>query len=151
MNYFSIIKQSIFSGIIAALAMIPPAILFKYFGLRVGEYGQNSGALLFGESNPLLLFVQHIIIAGISALPLILLFTKTKYHRTPILTGAIYGVIYYLIVNSLILPILFGDQTPWELGFRYIYPSLIIHIVYGATLGFTALQFIKLCHTTIRN
>ncbi len=139
----SIIKQSIKSGIIAALLMVPPGVLFKYFGLHIGNYGPKFGAFLFGEINPMMLFIQHIVISCLSAIPLILLFAKTNCYRKPILTGTIYGVIYYLIVNSLLLPIFFKDQTPWELGFNYIYPSLIVHIIYGASIGFTARRFIK--------
>ncbi len=143
MNYFSIIKQTIWSGTIAALVMIPPGILFKYFDLHIGNYGPKFGAFLFGEINPLMLFIQHIIISCLSAVPLIILFTKTNCKRMPILTGIIYGVIYYLVVNSLLLPIFFKDQTPWELGFNFIYPSLVIHIIYGASVGFTSRHFIK--------
>ena len=143
MNYFSIIKQTIWSGTIAALVMIPPGILFKYFDLHIGNYGPKFGAFLFGEINPIMLFIQHIIISCLSAVPLIILFAKTSCKRIPILTGIIYGVIYYLVVNSLVLPISFKDQTPWELGFNYIYPSLVIHIIYGASVGFTSRRFIK--------
>jgi uncharacterized membrane protein YagU involved in acid resistance len=139
----SIIKQTIWTGTIASLVMMLPGLLFKYFGLRVGHYGPKLGALLFGEVGPLVLFVQHIIIGWLSALPLIILLAKTNCHRIPILAGAIYGVIHYLVLSSLLLPIFFGDQTPWELGFSYIYPSLVVHIVYGVTIGFTYRRFIK--------
>ena len=148
MNYFTIIKQMVWSGIIAAFVMIPPGMLFKYFEMHIGNYGPKFGAFLFGEINPLILFIQHIIISCLSSVPLILLFIKTNWHRTAILAGVIYGIIYYVVVNSLLLPIFFKDPTPWELGFSYVYPSLLIHIIYGVTIGVTGRRFIQFSNST---
>ena len=117
--------------------MMPPGFLFKAMGLRVGHYGPKLGEVLFGDPSPVVLFAQHLVIGWVSAVPLVLLLGVTR-ALSPILVGAIYGVAYYLLVNSLALPLVFGDPTPWRLGFAFMYPSLIVHVVYGASIGFTA-------------
>jgi hypothetical protein len=43
--------------------------------------------------------------------------------------GALYGAAFYVVMNSLALPLLFGDRTPWQLGFATVYPRLVIHLV----------------------
>ena len=60
--------------------------------------------------------------------------------------GASYGAAYYGVVNSLALPLYFGDLTPWQLGWATIYPSLIGHMVYGASIGFTSQRFVARMH-----
>lgn len=49
---------------------------------------------------------------------------------------------YYVVVNSLALPIYFGDPTPWQIGWPTIYPSLIGHINFGASIGLTSRRFV---------
>jgi hypothetical protein len=47
-----------------------------------------------------------------------------------------------VIINSLALPVLFGDPTPWQLGVEFIYPSLVVHLVYGACISLTAEAYV---------
>jgi uncharacterized membrane protein YagU involved in acid resistance len=138
--------ESIRSGTIASLVMMPPGFLFKALGLRVGHYGPKLGEVLFGEPSPLLLFAQHLVIGWLSAIPLLLLLGVAQ-AMSPVLVGAAYGVAYYVLINSLALPLVFGDSTPWAMGFDYIYPSLVVHIVYGASIGFTARGFARAFRT----
>lgn len=49
-----------------------------------------------------------------------------------------YGAAFYAGINSLALPIAFGDPTPWQLGFTTVYPSLVIHLVYGVVIALVA-------------
>ena len=46
-------------------------------------------------------------------------------------------------MNSLALPLAFGDPTPWQLGFGFIYPSLIVHMIFGLSIGLTARGFLR--------
>jgi uncharacterized membrane protein YagU involved in acid resistance len=62
-------------------------------------------------------------------------------HR-PILAGAAYGALYCVAVNSLALPIFFGDPTPWQPGAATLLPSLIGHVVFGASIGLTSKRFV---------
>ena len=63
--------------------------------------------------------------------------------RAAWLVGAAYGAGFYLPVNSLALPWLFGDPTPWELGWNVVYPSLIVHVVYGVSVALASRRFVS--------
>jgi|CXWL01.1.fsa_nt_gi uncharacterized membrane protein YagU involved in acid resistance len=130
-------KESVRSGAIASLVMMPPGFLFKAMGLRVGHYGPKLGEVLFGNPSPAVLFAQHIVIGWLSAIPLLLLFGITR-RMSPVLAGTLYGGAYYVTINALALPMIFGDPMPWQLGLEFVYPSLVVHLVYGASIGFTA-------------
>lgn len=62
MRYFNLLKESVRSGTIAALVMMPFGLLLRFLDLRVGYYGPKLGALLFGEPNRFVLFLQHLVI-----------------------------------------------------------------------------------------
>ena len=141
MHLNSLIKESIRSGTIASLVMMPLGFLFKMLDLRVGHYGPKLAALLVVEPGPIFMFVQHLVIGWVSALPLLVMLIYWRRFNAPIYLGALYGLAYYLIVNSLALPWVFGDVTPWQLGFDTMYPSALVHLVFGASIGFTAKKF----------
>jgi len=132
----SIMIESIKWGTLAALAMMPFGFAFRFAGLRVGHYGPKFAALFIDNPGPPFLFAQHIILGWISALPLVALLWYWSGPAKPVLFGVIYGMAYYLIVNSLALPLYFGDALPWQLGIATVIPSLVVHIVFGATLGY---------------
>jgi len=56
--------------------------------------------------------------------------------------GAVYGLAYYVVINSFALPLFFGDPTPWQLGFSFIYPSVLIHLVFGICIAATSRKFV---------
>ena len=130
------------SGTAAGLAMIPFAAVFRAKGLRINEYGRKTLELLIGDvASPLrevLMFAQHLLISCLAALPLLLILGRVAGRRRRILAGAAYGAGFYVAINSLILPLAFGDPTPWRLGLSTVAPSLFIHLVYGVVLGLTA-------------
>lgn len=122
---------------------MPLAPLFRALGLRIGHYGPKFAALFVDDPQPWLLFVQHLVIGWVSALPLLVILVQTPASRVPVMAGAAYGIAYYVMVNSLALPLYFGDLTPWQLGWATIVPSLIGHLAYGACIGFMARGFVK--------
>lgn len=142
MSYMALLRESVRSGTIAALAMMPFGLLFKFLDLRVGYYGPKLGALLFGEPSRLVLFLQHLVLGWASALPLLLILLRLRGTVFPTAVGAAYGLVYYVVVNSFALPLFFGDPTPWQLGFSYIYPSVIIHLVFGISIVITSRRFV---------
>ena len=142
MHYLSYFKESIRSGTIAALTMMPFGFLFKFLDLRVGYYGPKLGALLFGEPGRFVLFLQHLVLGWVSALPLLLILVRLQGTAAPMAIGAAYGLAYYVVVNSFALPLFFGDPTPWQLGFSFIYPSVLIHLVFGVCIGVTSRKFV---------
>jgi len=134
---------SVRTGTLAALAMMPFGALFRLLGLRVGHYGPKFAAWLFGtEPGPLLLFMQHLVLGWLSALPLLLVLPWLATRRSRLLASAAYGAGYYAVVNALALPLFFGDPTPWQLGWPVIYPSLVVHVVFGLAVGWSAEGFV---------
>jgi uncharacterized membrane protein YagU involved in acid resistance len=138
----ALLIESIRSGTIASLVIVPLAPLFKAAGLRIGHYGPKFAALFFDNPQPGLLFAQHLVIGWVSALPLLLILAKSGAGKHPLLAGAAYGSAYYVAVNSLALPVYFGDPLPWHLGAATVLPSLVGHIVYGASIGLTSKRFV---------
>lgn len=138
----ALLIESIRSGTIAALVIVPLSPLFKAAGLRIGHYGPKFAALFFDNPQPWLLFVQHLVIGWVSALPLLVILAQTGAATRPVLSGAVYGAAYYVLVNSFGLPLYFGDTLPWQLGAATVLPSLVGHIVYGISIGLTSKRFL---------
>jgi uncharacterized membrane protein YagU involved in acid resistance len=142
-------KEAIRSGTIASIAMMPVGFLFRHFGLRVGHYGNKLGAVLFANAGePLLqglLIAQHFVIGWLSALPMLMFMVFAQVCRPSylLLTGILYGALYYLLINALALPLMFGDTLPLQMDFNVVYPSLIVHIVFGLSIGYTAQKFAR--------
>lgn len=140
-------KESVRSGTIASIAMIPFGFLFQFFGLRIGHYGKKLLEVFFTDlpelTFRLLMFIEHFVIGWLSAAPLLLfLLILPKNRLPPWSVGALYGLAYYVVLNSFLLPLSFGDRTPWALGFSVMYPSLIIHIVFGVSIALTSKVFV---------
>ena len=138
----ALLIETLRSGTIASLVIMPLGMLFKAVGLRVGHYGPKFAALFVDNPQPWQLFVQHLLIGWVSTLPLLVILVRTGAARRPLVSGAIYGAAYYVAVNSLALPIYFGDLTPWQLGWATMYPSLIGHVVFGVSIGLTSRRFV---------
>jgi uncharacterized membrane protein YagU involved in acid resistance len=134
-----LIRETLRAGTVAGLVMIPFAAAFRSFGLRVNEYGRKTLSLLVGEVAPplhhLLTLTQHLVISWLAAVPLLLLLRRIADRPARLVAGAVYGAGFYVAVNSLALPLAFGDPTPWQVGFTTVYPSLLIHLVYGLAVA----------------
>lgn len=131
MRMRTLITESVVAGTIGALAMMPAGLVFRALEMRVGHYGPKFAELYLASPGPLGLFIQHVVLGWVSAVPMALLSLHTMARRTVALLGAAYGTMYYVVVNSLILPIYFGDVLPWSLGWSVIVPSLVVHVVFG--------------------
>ncbi|MBI3884818.1 MAG: hypothetical protein HY302_03700 [Opitutae bacterium] len=139
----SLLKEALRSGTVAAAAMIPAGLLFQRFGFDVGRYGPKVATLLVGgPPAPVVLLLLHFVIGWIFALPLLVALVRfPRLAAQPVGAGAAYGLSFYLGANSLALPLFFGDPLPWLGGVRLVGPSLLIHLVYGISLGLTARNF----------
>lgn len=136
------------SGTLASLAMMPFGALFRWLGLRVGHYGPKFAAWLFGtEPGPVLLFAQHLVLGWLSALPLLLVLVlplrALATRRARLVVSAAYGAGYYAAVNALGLPWFFGDPSPLLLGWPVVYPSLVVHVVFGLVIGLASAGFVE--------
>jgi uncharacterized membrane protein YagU involved in acid resistance len=141
-DWAALARDALRSGTIAGLAMIPFAALFQSLGLRVNEYGRKTLGLLLGDFPSALhvplTFAVHLVISWIVAAPLLLVLGRFADRRVRVFVGFVYGAAFYGIVNSLALPMAFGDPTPWEFGFATVYPSLVVHLVFGTVVALTA-------------
>lgn len=126
--------------------MIPVGLFFFLLGLRVNEYGIRLIQTFFGELPDAMRFVlfgvEHFLISWTVSVPLLLALAALRDSVPALLLGTIYGFGLYVTVNSLALPWIFGDPTPWHLGLDVVYPSLIVHLVYGAVIALSAGDFV---------
>lgn len=134
----TLLWQTVRAGTIASVAIVPLAPLFKAAGLRIGHYGPKFAGLYLDDPQPWQLFVQHLVIGWLSALPLLVVLMSTSLGRWPLRVGAVYGALYYVAINSLALPLYFGDALPWQMGAATVLPSLVGHVVFGAVVGWVA-------------
>ena len=142
MKIKALLVESFRSGTIASVAIVPLSPIFKAASLRIGHYGPKFAGLYISDPQTWLLFVQHLVIGWVSALPLLLVLLFTQAERWPVMTGAAYGAAYYVAINSLALPIYFNDPLPWQLGASTVLPSLIGHVIFGAVIGWTSRHFV---------
>lgn len=131
------LNQVLVAGTVGALAMMPFGLAFRAVGLRIGHYGPKFAELYLTSPGPWANFAQHIFLGWVSVIPLSLLNLHRISPSATSLIGVAYGTLYYVIVNSLALPLYFGDPLPWKLGFGVVLPSLCIHVVFGMTAALT--------------
>lgn len=137
----ALLKRSVISGLIASVVMMPFGALFRMFDMRVGFYGPKFAGLFIDNPPPPFVFAQHFVLGIISAIPLLLVLNANSATSTRLVLGLAYGVGYYVLVNSLALPLYFGDPLPWSLGIATIIPSLVVHIVYGVAVALADPRF----------
>ena len=135
---YKLMIETLRSGAIASVAIMPLGWLFRAAGLRIGHYGPKFAALFVDNPQPWQIMVQHFLIGWISTLPLLVILMYVGRTSLQLLTGALYGAAFYVVVNSLALPFYFGDPTPWQIGWSTIYPSLIGHIAFGLCIALTS-------------
>lgn len=131
-----LLLETLKSGTIASLAMMPVGFAFKAMGMRVGHYGPKFGALFVQDPTPFFLFAQHIALGWLSALPLLVLLSRVALPTPSLVIGGLYGAGYYVLVNSLALPLYFEDPLPWQLGVSFVLPSLVVHVVFGVSVSY---------------
>lgn len=130
-----ILQTTLIAGAAASLAMMPIGLAFRAAGLRVGYYGPKFAALFIADPSRAFLIAQHFVLGWLSAAPLVILIARTHARWFPLWVGGLYGAAYYVGVNSLALPLYFHDPLPWTLGAAVILPSLMVHLVFGVTVG----------------
>ncbi|MDR7150834.1 hypothetical protein J2W49_002797 [Hydrogenophaga palleronii] len=77
------------------------------------------------------------VLGWLSAVPLVLLTLRRMRGFAVSLAGSAYGVLYYAAINALAVPIYFGDELPWRLGWSVVVPSLVVHLVFGVAVAHT--------------
>jgi hypothetical protein len=134
--------EAIGAGTFGALVMMPFGFFFRALEMRVGHYGPKFASLYLEDPTRAALFMQHMVLGWVSALPLCLLPLHRLSIPSVLAIGSLYGVAYYVLVNSLGLPLYFGDPLPINLGVSVVIPSLVTHIAFGAAVSY-GIYFIR--------
>lgn len=144
------------AGTVAGLAVVPLGLALGAGGHRVGRYGELLLQATLGHALPSALMTQHLLISVVLATVFVAAMDRLGPPGRPgrlgrlgrpgrpgsggagaalVGLGALFGALAWLVINSLALPWLFGQPTPWQLGLSAIWPSLLVHLVYGAVVG----------------
>jgi hypothetical protein len=122
------------AGVIAAIAMIPVGLVVTAAGFELNRYGRAVAEALVGTDGRLVLLAMHLVIGVISAIPPVWAASTGRWppNLLPgLIAGAGYGAGYWLVVNAVTLPALFGQRHPWERGPAAVWPSLLVHVIFG--------------------
>ncbi len=130
--------DSVVAGVSAALAMVPIGLVVSAMGFEVNRYGRLVAVVLTGSDRGVVLLALHALIGIVSACPLVLLSLTGLWPQSlsrRLALGLLYGGGYWLAVNALALSVLFGHDHPWARGISGVWPSLLVHLVYGIGVG----------------
>ncbi len=130
-RWTSLARRSVAAGTAGGLAMMPiAAVLKRGLGREINVYGELVAQAVVGRADVWVLALQHFAISWALAVPLAAL--SVRQRSTALVVGLAYGGLIWFSINSLALPWIFGRPTPWWIGWSAIWPSLILHLVYGA-------------------
>lgn len=124
-------RRSAIAGLAGGLAMIPVGLVLRFMlGQWVNVYGELIVIRIAGRLDSFLLAIEHGAVSVVMAAPLVIALDRLG-HRAAAAIGLVYGGSVWLILNSLALPAIFGQPTPWQIGPQAIWGSLIVHLVFG--------------------
>lgn len=123
------------AGLAGGLAMIPVGLVLRFmFGQSLNVYGELVVTRIAGRLDPFILAAEHAAVSVALAAPLVVTLDRLGHRAAPVV-GLIYGGSAWLAVNSLVLPWIFDQPTPWQIGSRVIWGSLIVHLVFGLVVA----------------
>lgn len=130
------------AGFVGAVAMVPVGLALSAAGFEVNRYGELLAEQLTGSRRPAVLFALHLVIGVVSVVPLAVAAAAALRPRRMIMLvgGAVYGAAYWLGVNALALPLLYDRPFPWMEGVASVWPSLLVHVVYGLAAALALAQ-----------
>lgn len=133
------------SGSMGALAMIPVGlVVMQVPGVGVNVYGELLAHQVFGSTTWWALLAVHLGVGWIAALPVAAAgWWLARTGAAPLgawlalLAGFAYGAGMWLVLNSIVLPWVYGHASPWATGWAAIWPSLLVHLVYGGATAYS--------------
>lgn len=131
-----LVRASVVAGLVAGAAMVPVGAVLRATGHAVNVYGELLTRSLLGSTPFIALFALHAVISVALAVPFVAV-TRCRGGAGPAL-GAAYGVASWAVLNATLLPLWYGRPTAWALGFAAVWPGLLVHLIYGITLGLVA-------------
>ncbi len=127
-----LLTKAALAGIAGGAAMVPLGLaLRRGLGIPLNVYGELLVRAILGRPSAWAMAIEHVLVSWTLALPLVALPSLVRRGHA-LAVGALYGAALWLCVNSLILPAAFARPTPWQLGWPSIWPSLAVHVLYGA-------------------
>ena len=132
------------AGSVGALAMVPVGLAaLQVPGASANVYGELLARQLFGSTTWSALFAVHLLVGWVAATPLALAGWWVSRRAVAALgtgpalvAGLVYGAGMWLVVNSIMLPWAYRRASPWTLGLPAIWPSLVVHLVYGGVTAY---------------
>lgn len=128
-----IARMAVVGGLVAGIAMMPFGAVLRALGHQVNVYGELMVRSVLGSTPMLAQLVFHVAVSITLAIPFVL-FARWRGGAS-VVAGGIYGVLSWAVLNATLLPLWFDRTTGWALGFEVIWPSLLVHLVYGVSLG----------------
>jgi uncharacterized membrane protein YagU involved in acid resistance len=137
----SSLKQTLWSGAVAGLL---GGLVFGSTMIELGMLPTIAG--LVRAESPVVGFIVHMGVATLIGMGFSLL---VRYQRPwiaeTLFWGTAYGVFWWFLGPLTLLPIFLGKDLAWQAAqAREAFPSLLGHILYGATTGFALLFFQRL-------
>lgn len=122
----------IVAGLAGAVAMIPPGLAAGLLGFGVNKFGELIAQRLTGGTARAVLLAEHLLIGVLAAIPLAALMTIMPPGRLKSASlGLAYGIAFWFVANTMALPVIFNQPSPWTIGPSALLPSLIVHMTYG--------------------
>jgi hypothetical protein len=124
-----------------ALASVLGGLLFSIIMAATGVFPQV--ASLIGGSSPLAGFAVHLVISVLIGMSYGLFFK----HESPdagssMVWGMLYGLAWWFLGPLTLMPILLGHAVTWTIQVAdLLLPSLLGHLIYGATVGLVFFWF----------
>ena len=130
--------------------MIPIGLVLRFmFGQSVNVYGELIVIRIAGRLDPLLLAIEHGAVSVAMAAPLVIALDRLGHGTAPVV-GLVYGGTAWLVVNSLVLPWIFDQPTPWQVGSQAIWGSLIVHLTFGLAVALVSRHLARGRRTPVR-
>lgn len=131
----------IVAGLVGAIAMVPVGLALSAAGFEVNRYGELLAEQLTGSRRPAVLLALHLGIGVVSVVPLAIAAAVLRPRPViMLLGGGVYGATYWLGVNALALPLVYSRPFPWIEGIASVWPSLLVHVVYGLAAALVLAQ-----------
>jgi len=129
----AIARMAVEGGLVAGIAMMPFGAVLRALGHQVNVYGELMVRAFLGSAPMPAQLVFHVVVSITLAIPFVA-FARWRGGMS-LVAGAIYGVLSWAALNATLLPLWFERPTGWALGLEMIWPSLLVHLVYGVSLG----------------
>lgn len=137
------------SGLAGGLAMIPVGLVLRFMFGQTVNVCELIVIRVAGHLDPVLLAIEHFAVSLAMAAPLVVILDRLGDRAAPA-AGLVYGGTSWFVVNTLILPWIFDQPTPWQVGSQAIWGSLIVHLTFGLVVALVSQRVARGRRTLVR-